>query len=123
MGLIAQFQRKGVPSAGNRYCAQLESDTVDQLKLAAACVRIAAALDRSRHNRVTKLRTLLSSNEIDIEVYFSPDDFPDVEIYKANLERPSLQKLLGKTIRFLPRSLALHIRKGCAPAKVGNAEV
>ena len=106
MGLIAQFQRKGLPSAGNRHCVQLDLEAVNQLKLAAACVRIAAALDRSRHNRVVKLRTLLTNTDIDIEVYFLPNDFPDVEIYKANLERTSLQKLLSRTIRFLPRSLA-----------------
>ena len=122
MGLIARFQRKGLPSANHPACADMGPDEVRRLRLLAGMVRLAAALDRTRQGRILEVtvdwralskadRRLLRSNgkgpKLAGTITLLHDDKgpPEVELHKAHLEQAALEKSWGVALNFAARAL------------------
>jgi exopolyphosphatase/guanosine-5'-triphosphate,3'-diphosphate pyrophosphatase len=104
MGLIARFQRKQTPSQDN--CEELAKPELQRLKHLSGCLRLAAALDRTRQSRVTDIAIDLTKSLAKVRVFHELDRFPDVELHKARLELEALEKSFG-----LPLTLEAVARK------------
>ena len=106
MGLIARFHRKGIPSSNHPDCADLTPRDLKRLSFLSGIVRLAAALDRTRHNRVRQIEA--SSDKegtILIELYHDFAAIPDVELHKASLELGALEKSLGAKLQIKLRGV------------------
>lgn len=95
MGLVARFQRKSIPSADHRDCGDLNANELNRLRLLAACVRLAAALDRTRQSRVRDLRFTGDAKSCKIQLLHAAHIDVDVELHKAQLEKNALEKSFG----------------------------
>lgn len=112
MGLMARFQRKGVPSANNPACANLSDAEIQRLRFLSGLLRLAAALDRTRQQRVNDVRIEVASAKnrsgasadgpeaLNVVLIHEPDESPDVELHKARLEQGALEKSWGLKLHF-----------------------
>jgi exopolyphosphatase/guanosine-5'-triphosphate,3'-diphosphate pyrophosphatase len=100
MGLIARFQRKGLPSESSSECEDLSAADVKKLRFLAGIVRLAGALDRARQNRVHDVEITLTDSQATFTIVHDKRQVPDVEWHKAGLEQESLEKSFGLKIRF-----------------------
>lgn len=100
MGLIARFQRKGVPSADHQDCVDLQPADVKRLRTMAAILRLAAALDRTRQNRIVGIDLKVEKDELTIILRHDSTRLPDVELHKAKLEKNALEKSFERTVKF-----------------------
>lgn len=100
MGLIARFQRKGVPASDNRYCAELKKDEIARLKFFSGIVRLATALDRTRQNRVQDVNVTLQGGEARFTIKHVAGSYPEVELHKARLESAALEKCFDRKVSF-----------------------
>ncbi len=92
MGLIARFQRKGLPSADHAECVELTAGDVKRLRVLAGIVRLAAALDRTRQRRIEDIEVQFTSDRTFIHLCHPTGNHPEVELHKAQLERSALEK-------------------------------
>lgn len=100
MGLIARFQRKGLPSADHQDCSDLQPNDVKRLRSMAAILRLAAALDRTRQNRVAGIDLKVDKDGLTFVLHHDPTRPPDVEVHKAKLEKNALEKSFEKPVKF-----------------------
>jgi exopolyphosphatase / guanosine-5'-triphosphate,3'-diphosphate pyrophosphatase len=106
MGLIARFHRKGIPSSSHPDCADLAPRDLKRLSFLSGIVRLAAALDRTRHNRVRQIEAAFDKEgNIVIELYHDIAAIPDVELHKASLELGALEKSLGAKLQIKLRGV------------------
>ena len=103
-GLIARFQRKGIPGAEHPDCAELSALDLKRLLFLAGVVRLAAALDRTRQSRVQDVEVTTLGNSVKFTIVHSQDRQPDVELQKAKLEKSALEKSWGIDLVFDTRS-------------------
>lgn len=64
VGLIARYHRKALPSERHKAYANLSSTDRNRVRVLAAILRVADALDRSHCNAVHRLRCRVSDNEV-----------------------------------------------------------
>lgn len=101
MGFIARFHRKGLPSADHEDTKDLSASDLKRLRLLAAVVRLAAALDRTRQNRVLAVDLDVDAKAaLTIVLRHDAGRQPDVELHKAKLEKSAFEKSFERTIRF-----------------------
>lgn len=100
MGLIARFQRKSPPSSNHRECADLGGLGIRRLRILSGIVRLAAALDRTRQNRVKDVMIIQQIDSLVIRLLYESSFPPDVEIHKAMLELPALEKSFDIKLKF-----------------------
>lgn len=105
MGLIARFHRKSVPNESHDECRELNPKDLGDLRFLSGIVRLAAALDRTRQNRVRQIDANFDKNNIIIELQFDPAAVPEVELHKATLELNALEKSLNSKIKIKLRGL------------------
>lgn len=105
MGLIARFQRKAPPSTNHRECEDLSPLVLKRLKVLSGIVRLAAALDRTRQDRVKDVIIHKSQDKIKITLCHNLGNTPDVELHKAALELPALEKSFDLKIEFQTKAL------------------
>ena len=105
MGLIGRFQRKGMPSSDHSDCIDLSSNDISRLRFLAAVVRLAAALDRTRQERVQDIELKIVDKTLTITLIHTVANPPDVELHKARLEKQALEKSWDLDIRFELRAL------------------
>ncbi len=103
-GLIARFQRKGLPSADHPDCIDLSSNDLKRLSFLAGILRLAAALDRTRQSRVDDIEVDASGHVVKLTLVHSSDRPPDVELLKSRLEQSSLEKSWDLELSFHTRS-------------------
>lgn len=103
LSLIARFQRKQYPNEAN--CPELSITELRRLQHLTACLRLAAALDRSKQQKVIDLSTKIVNNTLIIEIYFDPKNPPEIELYKAESEVEYLQKNFNLSIALRPQPL------------------
>ena len=96
LGLIARFQRKQLPTQDN--CEDLPKKDLQRLRHLAGCLRLAAALDRTRQNRVTDIAVEVGKNSAKFMIFHEPTKHPEVELHKATLEKEALEKSFGLTL-------------------------
>jgi exopolyphosphatase/guanosine-5'-triphosphate,3'-diphosphate pyrophosphatase len=104
MGLVARFHRKGTPAVDHEECRELGEEDVERLALLAGIVRLAAALDRTRQQRVREVEVFGEGHEAEIVLWQASDAPADVELHKARLEQSALEKCLGLELKFTARS-------------------
>lgn len=92
MGLIARFHRKGIPHSAHPECRDLSQVDLKRLRFLAGILRLAAALDRTRQNRVQHVDATFDQGPLCIELQHDPARVPDVELHKACLELGALEK-------------------------------
>jgi exopolyphosphatase/guanosine-5'-triphosphate,3'-diphosphate pyrophosphatase len=102
-GLIARFQRKGLPNADHPDCADLTASDLKRLKFLAGILRLAAALDRTRQSRVEDIELDTSGPGVKLTLIYKPDRPPDVELLKARLEQSALEKSWDLDLSFHTR--------------------
>lgn len=107
MGLIARFQRKSVPSLDNRYCAELTPDDVGRLRFLSGIVRLAAALDRTRQGKIHDVLAEINKDTATFTLVHADGWEPEVELHKARLETPALEKCFERKVSFATRTVAL----------------
>jgi exopolyphosphatase/guanosine-5'-triphosphate,3'-diphosphate pyrophosphatase len=103
MGLIARFHRKSVPSENHEECRELSTKDLGDLLFLSGIVRLAAALDRTRQNRVRQIDAHFEKNNTTIELHFDPAYVPEVELHKANLERNAIEKSFSTKLKIVLR--------------------
>ncbi len=106
MGLVARFQRKAPPSANHRECADLSAPVMKRLKILSGIVRLAAALDRTRQDRVKDIVITKFQDKILLTLYHDTANPPDVELQKALLELSALEKSFDLKLEFETRALS-----------------
>jgi exopolyphosphatase/guanosine-5'-triphosphate,3'-diphosphate pyrophosphatase len=108
MGLIARFQRKAVPAADHRDCAELSGAEIKRLRFLSGILRLASALDRTRQSRVTDVSVDVDDDgaieAATVTLFHDGDGVPDVELHKAKLERSSLEKSFDLKLKFNARA-------------------
>jgi exopolyphosphatase/guanosine-5'-triphosphate,3'-diphosphate pyrophosphatase len=105
MGLIGRFQRKGMPSSDHSDCIDLNTNDIKRLRFLAAVVRLAAALDRTRQERVQDIELKIVDKTLTITLIHTVANPPDVELHKARLEKQALEKSWDLAIRFELRAI------------------
>jgi exopolyphosphatase/guanosine-5'-triphosphate,3'-diphosphate pyrophosphatase len=103
MGLIARFQRKGLPTADHPDCAELSGPELKRLRVLAAILRLAAALDRTRQGRVADIAVEAQGRNATL-VLMHAEATPDVELHKAKLEKAALEKSWDLELKFATRA-------------------
>ena len=104
MGLIARFQRKGLPAADHPDCADVTANDLKRLRFLAGVLRLAAALDRTRQERVVDVEVEQRGSELSIVLVHDAGAPPDVELHKARLERAALEKSFDRPLRLVTRA-------------------
>jgi exopolyphosphatase/guanosine-5'-triphosphate,3'-diphosphate pyrophosphatase len=104
MGLIARFQRKGVPSSDHDDCRDLSGKEVNRLRFLAAIVRLSAALDRTRQGRVLDIEVTAKDDRMTMTLIHHPSLSPIVELHKAQLEQAALEKSFDHKLTFQTRA-------------------
>lgn len=108
MGLIARFQRKSVPSADNRYCLELAPEDIGRLRFLSGIVRLAAALDRTRQSKIHDIiADGTDTGHLRLTLVHDETWKPEVELHKARLEAPALEKCFERRVSFATRPEAL----------------
>jgi exopolyphosphatase/guanosine-5'-triphosphate,3'-diphosphate pyrophosphatase len=105
MGLIARFHRKSIPTESHDECRELSTKDLAELRFLSAIVRLAAALDRTRQNRVRQIDASFDKNNTIIELQFDPAAVPEVELHKANLELNALEKSFNTKLKIKLRGI------------------
>lgn len=100
MGLIVRFQRKGVPSGDHPDCAELSGKEVARLRFLAGVLRLSAALDRTRQGRVLDIDVSAKEDKMTMTLIHHPSVTPIVELHKAELDLPALEKSFDHKIAF-----------------------
>ena len=100
MGLIARFQRKAPPHPNHRECKDLNNIGIKRLRILSGIVRLAAALDRTRQNRIKDVLITKQQDTLKITLVHAVSSPPDVEIHKALLELPALEKSFDLKLEF-----------------------
>lgn len=103
MGLIARHQRKSVLPQDIKGYDDLTLDEFERARFLSGIVRLSAALDRTRQNRVNDVEVKLNGNTLVFTVLHDNDRVPDVELFKASLEKNSLTKSWGRPVEFQTR--------------------
>jgi exopolyphosphatase/guanosine-5'-triphosphate,3'-diphosphate pyrophosphatase len=103
MGLVARFQRKGLPHGEHPDCAELNGGEIKRLRFLAGIVRLAAALDRTRQTRVRDVVVEARGKEAYL-LLVHDDAAPEVELHKARLEQAALEKSWDLQLRFATRA-------------------
>ncbi len=100
MGLIARFQRKGVPSVDHADCQDLSGKEVVRLRFLSAILRLSSALDRTRQGRVLDIEVTAKDDKMTMTLIHHPSVTPIVELHKAQLESTALEKSFDHQIKF-----------------------
>jgi exopolyphosphatase/guanosine-5'-triphosphate,3'-diphosphate pyrophosphatase len=105
MGLIARHQRKGVLPPDIKGYDDLTPADFQRARFLSGIVRLAAALDRTRQNRVHDVEVRSENGALIFTILHDAERFPDVELFKAALEKSSLEKSWGKEVILQTRAL------------------
>jgi exopolyphosphatase/pppGpp-phosphohydrolase len=101
MGLIARFQRKSVPSADNRYCAELAPADIARLRFLSGIVRLAAALDRTRQGKISDVvAEEIERGHLRFTLVHDEGWAPEVELHRARMEIGALEKCFDRRVSF-----------------------
>jgi exopolyphosphatase/guanosine-5'-triphosphate,3'-diphosphate pyrophosphatase len=100
-GLIARFQRKSVPSADNRYCAELAPADIARLRFLSGIVRLAAALDRTRQGKISDVvAEEIERGHLRFTLVHDEGWAPEVELHRARMEIGALEKCFDRRVSF-----------------------
>ncbi len=105
MGLIARFQRKGLPSESHADCTELPAKELSRLRFLAGILRLSSALDRTRLGRVVDIAVASNDDKITMTLIHLPSLTPVVELHKATLELPALEKSFGRRLEFATQTV------------------
>jgi exopolyphosphatase/guanosine-5'-triphosphate,3'-diphosphate pyrophosphatase len=92
-GLLARYQRKGLPSPDHPDLTEMTSQDFKRLRFLAGILRLAAILDRTRQSLVKDVQ--IRNHGKNVAILLVPQDRqinPEVEIHKARLEIDALEK-------------------------------
>jgi exopolyphosphatase/guanosine-5'-triphosphate,3'-diphosphate pyrophosphatase len=98
IALTARHHRKSEPRRGRGVMATLSKTDTHRVRVLAAVLRIADALDRTHARLVRAVRCSISSRAVEIRV--DADGDPELELWAARRKGDLFEELAGRKLRF-----------------------
>jgi exopolyphosphatase / guanosine-5'-triphosphate,3'-diphosphate pyrophosphatase len=98
IALTARHHRKSEPRRGHGVMQSLSKTDCHRVRVLAAILRIADALDRTHARLVRAVRCTISSRTVDIRV--DADGDPELELWAARRKGDLFEALAGRKLRF-----------------------
>jgi exopolyphosphatase/guanosine-5'-triphosphate,3'-diphosphate pyrophosphatase len=96
---IARYHRKSAPKSSHVEFVALSTDDQAMVRTLAGMLRIAIALDRTRHGGVTGLTATADDETVDIHVEVQPGFAYSLEEYTATERRDLLERAIDREVR------------------------
>lgn len=100
MSMVARFHRKAIPVSGADDMGQLPSKDLHKIQVLSGCLRLAAALNRTRQGRVKQIVCNVDKDTAEIVVRHDINEYPEVEMHMVQRERGAVEKTIGLKIFF-----------------------
>jgi exopolyphosphatase/guanosine-5'-triphosphate,3'-diphosphate pyrophosphatase len=93
---VARFHRRSPPDESHPALSELSGGEVHVVRRLATVLRLADAFDRSHQQRVEKIKTCITAERVEIELFSSQD--LDLELWDGMREAQLFETVFGRTL-------------------------